>query len=60
MEDKLYLTVAEAAAYVGIGINAMRDYVNGIDPPPYLKVGKKVLIQKSALAGYFEQRQEVR
>ena len=58
--DKLYLTVDEAAAYVGIGVKAMRDYVNSKEPPPMMRVGKKVLLQKSALAPYFERRQEVR
>lgn len=58
--EKLYLPIEEAAQYVGIGINTMRDFVNSSDPPPYLKVGKKKLLQKAALADYFEQRQEVR
>ncbi len=58
--DKLYLSVEEAAEYVGIGANTMRDYVNSSDPPPYLKVGKKRMLQKAALAPYFERLQEVR
>ena len=57
---KLYLTVAEAAAYVGIGEKTMRDYVNSSDPPPLLKVGGKSLLQRKALAGYFESKQQVR
>lgn len=58
--EKLYLTIAEAAKYVGIGEKAMRDYVNSADPPPMLKVGGKRLLQRSALAGYFERKQDVR
>lgn len=58
--DKLYLNIEEAAAYVGIGVNTMRDYVNSADPPPYLMVGNSKRLQKAALAGYFEKRQEVR
>ena len=58
--EKLYLDVREAAEYVGIGLNAMRDLVNSSDPPPYYQHGKKVLIQKAALAPYFESRQKVR
>ena len=58
--DVLYLNVQDAAAYVGIGIKTMRDYVNSNDPPPHMRVGKKVLLQKAALEPYFEQRQEVR
>lgn len=58
--DKLYLSVHEAAQYVGIGENMMRQYVNSNNPPPYLKVGNKKLLQKSALASYFEQLQEVK
>ena len=58
--DKLYLTVEEAAGYVGIGVNLMRCYANSADPPPYMKVGNRKMLQKSALAPYFEKRQEVR
>lgn len=58
--EKLYLSVEEAASYVGIGVNTMRDFVNSTDPPPFMKVGKKVLLQKAALAPYFERKQEVK
>jgi len=58
--EKLYLTVEEAAEYVGIGENLMRCYVNSADPPPYLKVGNRKLLQRAALAPYFEKMQEVR
>ena len=58
--EKLYLPIDEAAQYVGIGVNKMREYVNGSDPPPFLRVGNKKLLQKAALADYFEARQEVR
>lgn len=58
--DTLYLNVEEAAAFVGVGVKTMRDYVNSSDPPPFMRVGKKVLLQKSALAPYFERKQEVR
>lgn len=58
--EKLYLSIPEAAEYAGIGEKAMRAYVNGIDPPPYLRQGRKVLIQREALAAYLEEKQEVR
>lgn len=58
--DKLYLRAKDAAEYVGIGVNAMRDLLNSDDPPPYLMVGKEKRVQKAALAEYFERRQEVR
>ena len=58
--DRLYLSVTDAADYVGIGVNAMRDYVNSADPPPYLKVGKKFMLERAALPGYFHERQEVK
>lgn len=60
MTDKLYLTISEAAQYVGIGTNLMRDLVNNSTPPPFLKVGNKRLLQKAALADYFEKLQEVK
>ena len=58
--DKLYLSVDEAAEYVGIGRNAMYDYMNSKNPPPHLRVGNKRLLQKAALEDYFEKLQEVR
>lgn len=58
--DKLYLSIPEAAEFVGVGEKYMRDLVNSSCPPPYLKVGNKRLLQKSALADYFEGLQEVR
>ena len=56
----LYLTVADAAKYVGIGVNTMRAYVNSADPPPFLRVGKKVLLEREGLAPYFKAKQEVK
>lgn len=60
MDTPLYMNVRDAAAYVGIGEKALRDYVNSADPPPYLMNGKKLMLQVAALADYFEERQEVR
>lgn len=58
--DKLYLSVDEAAEYVGVGAKYIRDLLNSRCPPPHLKVGNKRLLQKAALEKYFEERQEVR
>lgn len=60
MSEKLYLTIEEAADYVGVGERYMRDLVNSIEPPPYLRIGNKRLLQKAALERYFEGLQEVR
>ena len=57
---KLYMTISDAAAYAGIGVNTMRAYVNSADPPPYLKVGNRVMIQTAALAPYLEKKQEIK
>ena len=56
--DVLYLDVKDAAKYVGIGVNTMRNFVNSDDPPPFMRVGKKVMLEKAALAPYFKERQE--
>ena len=56
----LYLTVKEAAEYVGVGVNTMRDCVNSADPPPFLRVGNRKMLQRDALGKYFEKKQEVR
>ena len=58
--DKLYLPIHEAAEYVGVGERYLRDLLNSTNPPPYLRVGNKKLLQKSALADYFESIQEVK
>lgn len=60
MDTPLYMNVRDAAAYVGIGEKAMRDYVNSTDPPPYIVIGNKRMLQVAALVPYFEKRQEVR
>ena len=58
--EKLYLTVSEAARYVGIGEAAIRECMASKTPPPYLRIGNTRYLQTAALAHYFEQRQEVR
>lgn len=60
MGTPLYMDVRDAAAYVGIGEKAMRGYVNSTDPPPYMVLGNKRMLQVAALADYFEERQEVK
>lgn len=56
-ETPLYLTVEDAAAYAGIGVGAMRDYVASTDPPPMLLVGSRRYLQRDGLARYLEERQ---
>lgn len=54
------MTIPEAAEYVGVGERFMRDLVNSTNPPPFLLVGNKRLLQKAALPDYFEALQEVK
>lgn len=56
--DQMYLSVKEAAKLVGIGENTMREFVNSKCPPPHIKLGRKVLIRRSALATYFEEMEQ--
>lgn len=56
----LYMSIDEAAEYAGIGQKAMREFANSTDPPPYLRLGSKKMIQVAALADYLERKQEVR
>lgn len=58
--EKLYLTVEEAAAYVGIGVNTMRNYVNSADPPPHLPNGNRSLFRRDALEKYFKEKEVTR
>ena len=55
--DKLYLSTREAAEYVGIGENVMRDFLNAREHPPYLLVGNAKRVRKDALREFFEKRE---
>lgn len=58
--DKLYLTVAEAAEWSGVGERQMRCWLESDEPMPYLRLGRRRLIQAAALPEYIERKQEVR
>ncbi|WP_072500337.1 excisionase [Olsenella phocaeensis] len=57
----LYLTVEEAARYAGIGVNAMRAFVDSHDPPPILEIGssrnKRKYVERDGLARYLRAKQ---
>ena len=55
----LYLTVSDAAAYAGIGRDLLLRYIDSDDPPPYLKVGNRRMLQVSRLGDYLERKQDV-
>jgi hypothetical protein len=57
MGKPLYMSAPEAAEYVGIGINCLREFMNSSDPPPMLLIGKKRYLQVSGLEHYFERKQ---
>ncbi len=52
--EKSNLTLEEAAAYSGIGINKLRDITNGDDCAFVLWVGSKRLIKRRKLDEYIE------
>lgn len=56
----LYLSVEQAAEFTGIGQRTLRDWLNSTDPPPFIRIGAKRLIQRDALPAYLESKQEVR
>lgn len=35
-------------------------YLTVADPPPFLRIGKKVLLEREGLAPYFKAKQEVK
>lgn len=51
---KSNLTLEEAAAYSGIGVNKLREISNGQDCKFVLWVGNKRLIKRSLLDRFFE------
>ena len=53
--EKANLTLEEAAAYSGIGINRIRDISNEKNCPFVLWVGTKRLIKRKAFEKYMEQ-----
>lgn len=52
--EKANLTLEEAAAYFGIGINKLREMTNGEDCPFVLWNGSKRLIKRKTLEKYLE------
>lgn len=59
MELPLYLTIQQASDYSGIGQNSIRDMLNSADPPPFIRVGKKRLIERETFPAYLRRKQEV-
>lgn len=60
MAFPLYVSTVEAAEISGVGEKKWRDWLNSADPPPYLRVGVKRMIQRDGIAPYLEGKQEVR
>ena len=54
--EKSNLTVEEAAAYTGIGINKIREMSDGDNCPFVLWVGKKRLIKRRKFDEYLEKQ----
>lgn len=54
--EKLNLTVEEAAAYSGIGMNRIKDLSNGEDCPFVLWIGKKRLIKRKQFDKFLEKQ----
>ncbi|MDE7271997.1 MAG: helix-turn-helix domain-containing protein [Lachnospiraceae bacterium] len=54
--EKSNLTVEEAVAYTGIGINKIREMSNGDNCPFVLWVGNKRLIKRRKLDEYVEKQ----
>lgn len=54
--EKSNLTVEEAAAYSGIGINKIREISNGDNCPFVLWVGNKRLIKRRLFDAYVEKQ----
>ena len=59
-ETPLYVSAERAAKIVGIGVQKMYEFMNSDDPPPYLNVGNRRMLQVAALEPYFERKQEVK
>jgi len=60
MAYPLYINVEQAAELSGIGAKTWRDWLNSKDPPPFIRIGNKRMIQRDGIAPYLEQKQEIR
>ena len=49
-----YLTIAEAAKVTGLSERQLREYVNSLDPPPYIQYGNKKLLNMEGLKEYLK------
>ena len=60
MTTPLYMPVKAAAEYAGIGRDTLDRFLNSDDPPPYLKIGNRRLLQIKHLGDYLEKQQIVK
>lgn len=56
-DKRLYLTVRQAALYVGVSETTIYAYVNSVDPPPMLLVGNMRYLEREGLVRYLRERQ---
>ena len=56
---KPYLTLEEAAAYFGIGINKLRDLTNEKNCPFVLFVGSKRMIKRNEMEKYLDKEYSI-
>ena len=52
--EKANLTLEEASAYFGIGVNKLRDLTNGEDCQEVLWCGRKSLIKRKKMEAHLE------
>lgn len=52
--EKANLTLEEASAYFGIGVNKLRDLTNGEDYQEVLRCGRKRLIKRKKMEAHLE------
>lgn len=57
--EKSNLTLEEASAYFGIGINKLRDLTNDKNCPYVIWCGRKRLIKRKAFEAYLEKMYSV-
>lgn len=57
--EKFTLTLEEAAAYYGIGVNKLRELTNEEECKFVLFVGNKRLIKRKSFAAYLEEQYSI-
>lgn len=56
MEEKITMTVRQAAEHLGVSVNLLYKLVHAGEFPPAIKIGDKIFVLKAELEKWIEER----